>query len=382
MSRLRIGVLSAADATNPNIWSGTTYHSVQALQAYCGDIVHLGPYPGNPWLYEFAKNRVSRLFTGKGTNFHNSYRLARKFSSFFSKRLKEVQCDILYAPAAAAEVSLLETSIPIIGLSDSNYVLISHYDEYKNHQQSSQMEFVHIEQLFMEKCALLAYPTEWVAHSTIHDCGINPKKVCVAPFGANLKEEDIPDASLAIRMKKSEKCTLLFLGVDWVRKGGALAFDTLQSLKKMGISAELIVCGCIPPNKFRNEDMKVIPFLDKRKPTEKNELRRLLLESDFLLLPTRAESYGIVFCEASAFGIPSITTDVGGVSGVVHNGKNGYTLPYSATGHDYAHMIAEIWSDEKRYCELSLTSRSEFDMRLNWKTWAHTMSDKCNEIVR
>lgn len=87
-----------------------------------------------------------------------------------------------------------------------------------------------------------------------------------------------------------------------------------------------------------------------------------MLESDFLLLPTRAESYGIVFCEASAFGIPSITTDVGGVSGVVHNGKNGYTLPYSANGHDYAHMIAEVWSDEKRYSELSLTSRNEFDM--------------------
>lgn len=381
MSRLRIGVLSAADAHNPGIWSGTLYHSVQALEKYCGDIVHLGPYPGNPWFYEFAKNRVSRFLTGKGTNLHNSYRLAHKFSSFFSERLKEERCDVLYAPAAAAEVSFLETSIPIIGLSDCNHVLISHYDEYKNQWQSTQKEFVHIETLFMEKCAVLAYPTEWLAQSAVRDCGIDEKKICIAPFGANLYEEDVPEASSVIRTKKSEKCTLLFLGVDWERKGGAIAFDTLQSLKKMGIPVELIVCGCVPPTMFNDENMKVIPYLNKKNPDERNELRRLLFESSFLLLPTRAEAYGIVFCEASAFGIPSITTDIGGVSGVVVNGKNGYTLPHSAVGNDYAQLIAEIWNDEQRYCNLSLTSRNEFETRLNWKTWAHTISDKCKEIL-
>lgn len=381
MSRLRIGVLSAADAKNPNLWSGTIYNSVNALQKYCGETVQLGPYPGNPWFYEFAKNKISRIITGKGTNLYNTKRLAKKFSQYFSGRISEERIDVIYAPAASTEVSYLETTIPIIGLSDSNYLLIQQYDSYKNLWESARNELKYIEELSFRKSTLLTYPTEWAAKSTINDCGVDAKKVFVAPFGANLPEEDIPDASLVIRRKTNKYCTLLFLGVDWERKGGEIALDTFRKMKKKGVLVKLIICGCVPPRKIYDDDVEVIPFLNKRSEKDKMQLQRLLLESDFLLLPTRAEAYGIVFCEASAFGIPSITTDVGGVTGVVANGKNGYSLPLEASGDKYATLIAEIWNDEKRYCELSQSSRMEFENRLNWKVWAETMNRKFLEIL-
>ncbi|MCI0596961.1 MAG: glycosyltransferase family 4 protein, partial [candidate division Zixibacteria bacterium] len=91
------------------------------------------------------------------------------------------------------------------------------------------------------------------------------------------------------------------------------------------------------------------------------------------LLPTRYECYGVVFCEAAAFGLPVITTDTGGVSGVVREGENGYLLPYEAGGADYAQLIAEICADENRYNELVQKSRKEFEDRLNWDTWAQTV---------
>ncbi|MGH8003433.1 MAG: glycosyltransferase family 4 protein, partial [Limisphaerales bacterium] len=119
--------------------------------------------------------------------------------------------------------------------------------------------------------------------------------------------------------------------------------------------------------------MFVIPFLDKNKPVQREELAKLFFESDFFLLPTRYECYGVVFCEAAAFGLPVITTDTGGVSGVVRNGENGYLLPYAAGGADYARLIAEIYRDDKRYFELVQKSRQAFEERLNWDTWAQTV---------
>ncbi|TSA49979.1 MAG: glycosyltransferase [Sphingobacteriales bacterium] len=40
------------------------------------------------------------------------------------------------------------------------------------------------------------------------------------------------------------------------------------------------------------------------------------------MVPSRAECYGIVFAEASSYGLPSVSTDTGGVSAVVKEGVN------------------------------------------------------------
>ncbi|HRE57068.1 MAG TPA: glycosyltransferase family 4 protein [Candidatus Kapabacteria bacterium] len=380
MSKLRIGILSAADALNPRIWSGTTYFSCRALEQYGAETIHLGPYPGNPWLYESLKNKISRIITGKGTSHYHTKRLAKKFSSFFSKKLFKNSFDWLYAPAGSAETSLLDTDIPILGLSDINHVLAQDYISFQNLWKCSLQELVEIEVMALHKFRKITYPTQWAAKSTIQDLNIDAQKIFIAPFGANIEESDIPDFEKVVRTKKSEICRLLFLGVDWKRKGGAIALETLKTMLSMNIPAELIVCGCVPPSQCIHPAMKVIPFLDKNNVHQRTSLHELLTSSSFLLLPTRAEAYGIVFCEASAFGLPSISTNVGGVSGVVREGKNGHLLPPDADAIDYAKLIAEIWEDQQRYCALSLSSRKEYEQRLNWKVWAEIVFQNIHKV--
>src|SRR5436190_335365 len=82
---------------------------------------------------------------------------------------------------------------------------------------------------------------------------------------------------------------------------------------------------------------------------QRRQLEKLFETSDFLLLPTRSECYGMVFCEASAYGLPSITTDTGGISGAVKDGENGFMLPLSARGQEYAEAIAKVYLDDQLY---------------------------------
>jgi glycosyltransferase involved in cell wall biosynthesis len=113
-----------------------------------------------------------------------------------------------------------------------------------------------------------------------------------------------------------------------------------------------------------------VPYiLDKNDPAQYNEMTQLYREADFLLLPTRNECFGIVFCEANAFGLPVITTQTGGVPEVVRNGENGFVLPLKARGDAYARLIASIYGDDVRYTQLVLSSRAAYDERLNWDTW-------------
>jgi glycosyltransferase involved in cell wall biosynthesis len=181
--------------------------------------------------------------------------------------------------------------------------------------------------------------------------------------------------------KTSPRCRLLFLAVNWIRKGGDIAFDTLLKLVESGVDAELIVCGCVPPHGVSHERMTVIPFLNKDDPLQLKTLTGLLLASDFLLLPTRYDCTPIVFCEANAFGTPVITTDTGGASGLIKNGENGFMLPPSAGGAEYAETICSVYRDDRRYAELRGSSRAAFEDRLNWNSWAIAVSRVLAEVV-
>jgi len=145
------------------------------------------------------------------------------------------------------------------------------------------------------------------------------------------------------------------------------------TLEETGLAALLVVCGCTPPPGIFHPWLKVIPSLDKNKADQNRQLTELFLSSDYMLVPTRADCTPIVFCEAAAFGLPVITTDTGGVSGVVRNGENGYMLPYYAKGAEYARLITEIYHDDERYYKLVRKSRQAFEERLNWDVWARTV---------
>jgi glycosyltransferase involved in cell wall biosynthesis len=191
----------------------------------------------------------------------------------------------------------------------------------------------------------------------------------VIPFGANL--DRIPSAETALSRKRSGECRLLFLGIDWERKGGDIAIEALASLEEdYGIRASLTVCGCEVPKQVNHERLTITGFLDKRDAIQAKQLERLFEEADYLLVPTRSECYGMVFCEASAHGVPSISTDTGGVSGAISEGRNGRLLPETARGEEYARVIAGIEADDEYYSELSQSSRHEYEARINWDVWA------------
>jgi glycosyltransferase involved in cell wall biosynthesis len=98
-------------------------------------------------------------------------------------------------------------------------------------------------------------------------------------------------------------------------------------------------------------------------------------------LPTRAEAAGIVFCEASAFGVPSLTLKTGGVEDYVRNGINGICLPYNSKPKDFAKSILEIVKDKDRYSSLCVGAFNEYKNRLNWECTASELVHLCEESL-
>jgi glycosyltransferase involved in cell wall biosynthesis len=267
------------------------------------------------------------------------------------------------------DVACLETDVPIVLVLDATFALQHDYYPKFTHLWSwsvSQAESV--ERAAYRRASRLACSSRWAAQSAIHDFGTAPHKVHTIFYGANL--DSIPSTETVLQKTLSPECRLLFVGVGWAEKGGAIAAETRADLEAIGIEAQLVICGSTPPSHVSHERIGVIPFLDQRDRRQRAQLEELYATSDFLILPTRRDCFPHVFCEASAFGLPSLTSNTGAVSEAVRDGENGYVLPYDASGWDYARLIAEVYRDKQRYEALVASSRAAYESRMNWEVWA------------
>lgn len=372
LPRAKIAFLTMRNPQDKRTWSGTFYFMAKALEKHCGDIFYLGPVKPKIRIIAKLYNKFLQLTIGKRYDDGHSVALAKLYATIFDRKISKESFDLIFAPVASTQIAFLRTSIPVIYMSDATFALIvDYYPAYKNFCKLSLLEGNRIERLAIKKANLVFYPSSWAARSAVEDYNAESEKVHIVPFGANL--DKVPSRELVLGRRKSNRCKLLFLGVNWQRKGGDIAYETFLKLQEMGINAELTICGCNPPRKLSHPGLKIIPFLNKRDERQSQHLSDLLSSSDFLLLPTRAECAGIVFSEAAAFGLPVITTDTGGVSGMVANGQNGYMLPINAPPSEYAKTIYDICKDEEHYCRLVISSRKVFEEKLNWDAWGQTV---------
>ncbi len=380
--RLRIAFLTSLDPYDRRSWSGTIYHVAQTLQRHCGDITFIGPIDcSKQKTIGKVRNRASELLLKKKVMFTHGTLIAKHCAKIAGQRLARQPFDVIVTPTGETEIAYLNTDIPIVLVTDSTYrIMHDYYPAFSNILESSFRELETVATRAIHKSSLLLYASRWAAQSAIEDYHADRDKVHVIPFGANFEQS--PPKEILTERKQSDRCKLLFIGVKWERKGGDIAFETLLKLEEMGIPVELTVVGCVPPPQFSRRSMKVVPFLNKNDESQRKELEKLYLTSDFLLFPTRNECYGIVVCEANAFGLPVIAADTGGVSGVVTEGENGFLLPLSARGDKYAEIVAELYRDQQRYAELVRSSRAAFDDRLNWDVWGITANQMILEKIR
>ena len=369
--RLQIAYYSKNDPHDKRSWSGTTYYLGQALQKHTGDVHFLGPVHYNRYFDKIIRGMVKFCRVALRSNYVAKYSLLQNWYAvrYLKAKMKGRQYDCIIAPAAAPELGLLQTNIPIIYMGDATYRLYSrfYHKEFNKLNAFSRWEGEHLEKLSLKKSELFIFSSHWAAESAINDYGVPADKVEVLPLGANM--DFTPSANTIFDKEKNETLTLLYLAVDWERKGGSIAFDALQSLKKRGLKAKLVVCGCIPPPGFEDPDVEVIPFLNKNIQADHDRFIGLLSSVHFLILPTRADCSLLVACESNAYGVPAITTKTGGVPDIVKDGVNGYCLPYEAGGEAYAEVISEIYTDKERYRALIRSSRKRYEDVLNWDKW-------------
>ncbi|UYZ57451.1 glycosyltransferase family 4 protein [Hymenobacter latericus] len=376
LPKLRIGFLTSTDPLDRRSWSGVHYSMFRALERTFGDVTALGPVP-MVWPLRIGDNinrRVIKPLTGKRYHYSWGIILSHLYKRKFEQRLKHEQFDLLVAPAAFTEIAYLDVNTPIVYCEDSTLSqLIDFYPGLSELLDISKKELNYIEKRALNKAALVCYSSAWAARSAYEDYGIDTSKIAVIPFGSNYPNPPATGADVKVDIP-TETCRLFFLGGEWKRKGGKIAYDTMVTLNAMGLKTTLTVVGCRPPAEeahlYQHPGFATLPYLNMDSPGDLQRLDDLFRSAHFFLLPSRAECAAIAFADANAFGLPVVTTDVGGISSFVVEGESGVMLPLSATGSDFATAIFEIFNDKQRYARMRIGARSRYETTLNWDKWA------------
>ena len=379
---MKLAYVTLDDPSDIRTWSGTNYYIHKALTETGFSMVGIGNLQRKPVLITRAKQFFYKCIRSQ------TY-LRLRDPLFAMNYARQIEHTLVHADVDAIlsletyPISFLQTQNPIILWRDATFAgMVGFHPFYRNLCKESIRDGHRTERLAFEKCRLALFSSEWAASSAIKDYGTDPSKIKVVPFGANIEcNRNLAQIRNIISQKSSKVCKLLFIGVVWYWKGGDVAVQVAERLNQMGLPTELHIAGCTPPYPLP-DFVKSYGFISKKTEQGRAQLNDLFEKSHFFILPTRADCYGIVFAEASSFGLPSLAPDIGGISTVVRNGRNGHTFSRGDDPQLYCQTVLDMMANRQEYERLSLSAFNEYTERLNWYTAGKRVRDLINEFSR
>ena len=374
MKKLLI-VTSGLPASDRRSWSGIPFSIKSRLE-------------NSFEIHECTINQWGRTLALKETSFRSFLKgdrltaaglwlLSWRQAQIIKRSIRQVQpdCILCFEVVTTNAIAFLKTDIPLIHYTDS--VAASMVDYYWHGLgRHTQAVMNMLQKRSLETCDAVLMASEWAKESAIRHYGTDPGKLTIIPFGANTEVKDFQHLD-------HEEINLLFVGVGWQRKGGDIAVECAEWLnrKDPGRNYVLHLVGSEPPVPIDSDHVRLYGFLNRNVESEREKLEYLRSITDLFLLPTQAECAGIVFCEACAYGIPSVTYDTGGISSYVINGFNGYRMPCGSSGEQFADKILELLQDRTLLPKMKTNARSLYETDLNWDTAARRVTEVIHSLT-
>lgn len=326
---IHMGFLSPHDPTDVRAFSGTAFHAYRALEAHSGQT-------------------VTRL---------SSAQEALDMGVDIVVGLTATR--LLAEPGGTGAVPYLHVTDATPGLLREGYS----GPVAPPHQET--------EALIARGAAFTVYSSEAVTTRALTELSLAPSRVATVPFGLNL----MPSTPPVTRSGPHPK--LLFVGLDWARKGGPLAVGIFAGLCRRGFAPELTLVGQAPWSLGLRRGIRRIGFLDKRRPGDSRRLSHLFAEADMLVLPSRADCTPMVVAEALAHGTPVLASAVGGIPGMI--GLAGRAIGPNVPADDWVNA-AEAMLEPETHAYLQ-DAALEQAKRYHWTAWAESIHQLARRAV-
>ncbi|MEX1158032.1 MAG: glycosyltransferase family 4 protein [Thermomicrobiales bacterium] len=224
----------------------------------------------------------------------------------------------------------------------------------------------HQRRLLLRADALVAM-TEFEARF-LSSLGVDHARIAIS--GAGVTPEDVTGGNGAAFRRRHglDSSLIVALGAVAPDKGARELVEAVARLRRNGRMVDLALAG---PSLSSFERWYTGLSEDQRAGTrmlgviDANEKRDLLDAADIVALPSRTESFGIVFVEAWANRKPVIAADAGAVPELVRDGENGLLVPFGNVGAT-ADAIERLLDDPELASRLGANGYALANERYTW----------------
>lgn len=176
-------------------------------------------------------------------------------------------------------------------------------------------QWTDLERTVYENASLIFVRSSNIMGSLIDQYGQNRTKIALVGAGNNIDSKMVRAGGEKINAGKN----ILFVGIDWERKGGPDLIKAFKKVLEKHPDATLTIVGAKP-------DIKNLPncIIIGKVPPE--QVSQYFESASVFCMPTRVEPFGIVFLEAMQAGLPIIGTNVGAIPDFLTDGVNGFLI--------------------------------------------------------
>lgn len=167
--------------------------------------------------------------------------------------------------------------------------------------------------------------------------------------------------NLVCSKKRHKEIRLIYAGSIDKNKNIITTILACKKLLLKGYKVQFTIIGNIKIkiNELNENFIKYIPY------SPKEEIRKYFIESDIFVMPSRYETFGLVYAEALSQGLPVIYTRGQGFDGQIPDGEVGYSVKYN----DVNEITEKIILIYNNYDSYSSKIKNYID-KFNWENIA------------
>ncbi len=377
-------LVTLEDPYDPGSWSGTAYQMREALEARIERVSVLSNLKPKRTLLNVA---LRAALGGRPPRYplYLTKAAQKQFAQETAEAIRRHQPDAVLSISTHCLLYLPDMNIPIFMVSDAPWMTWKETYSAFEPLPLTGKRFAKLEAAAAQRCAKVIFASKWATDEAQRLYGISSERLRVQPMGANwTPKEDSEQLAQIIESRSRNELNLLFVGKDWERKGGPLALEIVRGLRAAGVpNVRLHIVGGNPAVPEDLQDIAVVHGLLRRSdPVESEKLRRLFLSSHFLIVPTRAECFGVVFAEAHAFGLPAISRAVHAVPSIILDGETGILQAESDPASRYVERIAALAGDWNAYLKMAHAARLRYKSMLNWESFANAIANEMEQFEK
>lgn len=226
--------------------------------------------------------------------------------------------------------------------------------------------WIELEKTIYQNAALVFTTSDYALRSIVNDYMCDPGKVVCVYSGINVTTNFIPGH------KSYDNQNILFVGVEWERKGGPELVEAFKLVLKVYPNARLTIVGCSPEVDVPN--CEVVGLVTSE------VVPQYYRQASVFCLPSKKEPSAVAITEAAAYGLPVVSTAIGGTPERVVHGKTGY-LVKPGDVEELAHALIELIGNPQKCQMFGEEGYRQVIEKFSWQTVASLLKQNIVRVL-